>query len=401
MILNFPARLLQLPYSSVFTYYPRVLANHAWYCQRISKGERESAPKFRDFDIYKQNVTRDLLSKRRDRCSTSGLVGYHATLCGRRAFSLLSPASVVEWAPKPAQPYLRLMRLDKPIGTWLLYLPCTWSIALAADPGCLPQFSMLALFGVGAVLMRGAGCTINDMWDKNFDKKVARTASRPLAAGDVTRFQALVFLGGQLSLALCILLSFNYYSIALGAASLTLVVSYPLMKRITYWPQLYLGFTFNWGTLLGWSAIKGYCDWSVCLPLYMSGILWTLIYDTIYAHQDKVDDVLIGVKSTALRFNEQTKLWLIGFSAAMLAGLALTGVNCGQTLPYYVSLAVVGAHLAYQVYTLDMNDPENCWKKFTSNRSLGLLLFVGIVLGNLWRKEKEHQPTTNTFVAVH
>lgn len=314
---------------------------------------------------------------------------------------MLSSANAVERAPKAVKPYLRLMRLDKPIGTWLLYLPCTWSISLAADPGCLPQVSMLALFGAGAVLMRGAGCTINDMWDRDFDKKVVRTATRPLAAGDITFFQALVFLAGQLSLALCILLSLNYYSIALGAASLTLVVSYPLMKRVTYWPQLILGFTFNWGALLGWSAIKGSCDWSVCLPLYTSGILWTLIYDTIYAHQDKVDDVLIGVRSTALRFNEKTKLWLSGFSAAMLAGLVLTGVNCEQTLPYYISLAAVGAHLAHQVYTLDISDPENCWKKFSSNRSLGVLLFVGIVLGSLWRKEKEHQPTINMPVAVH
>ncbi|XP_043304041.1 4-hydroxybenzoate polyprenyltransferase, mitochondrial isoform X4 [Cervus elaphus] len=202
----------------------------------------------------------------------------------RRPLSL-SAAAVVNSAPRPLQPYLRLMRLDKPIGTWLLYLPCTWSIGLAADPGCLPDWYMLSLFGTGAVLMRGAGCTINDMWDQDFDKKVTRTASRPIAAGDISTFQSFVFLGGQLTLALGILLCLNYYSIALGAASLLLVITYPLMKRITYWPQLALGLTFNWGALLGWSAIKGSCDPSVCLPLYFSGIMWTLIYDTIYAHQ--------------------------------------------------------------------------------------------------------------------
>ncbi|MBN3278676.1 COQ2 protein, partial [Polyodon spathula] len=265
----------------------------------------------------------------------------------RRQFSL-SAAGIVNSAPKSVQPYLRLMRFDKPIGTWLLYLPCMWSIGLAAEPGCLPDLYMLMLFGTGAVLMRGAGCTINDMWDKDFDKKVSRTASRPIAAGEITRFQALVFLGGQLSVALGVLLCLNYYSIALGAASLSLVVTYPLMKRITYWPQLVLGLTFNWGALLGWSAIKGSCDWSVCLPLYFSGVMWTLVYDTIYAHQDKADDVLVGVKSTALRFQEQTKPWLCGFSAAMLFGLIVTGVSCDQTLPYYGALAVVGAHLAYQ-----------------------------------------------------
>lgn len=312
---------------------------------------------------------------------------------GRRFFSL-TPAGIVNAAPASVQPYLRLMRLDKPIGTWLLYLPCTWSIGLAADPGCLPDLRMLALFGVGALLMRGAGCTINDMWDKDFDKKVSRTATRPIASGEITPFQALVFLGGQLSLALGVLLCLNYYSIALGAASLSLVVTYPLMKRITYWPQFVLGLTFNWGALLGWSAVKGSCDWSVCLPLYVSGVMWTLIYDTIYAHQDKDDDLKVGVKSTALRFQENTKLWLIGFTGAMLSGLVLAGANADQTLPYYCAVSAVAIHLAHQIYAVDINRPEDCWKKFASNRNLGLLLFLGIVTGNLWKKRNDHQYET-------
>ncbi|NXG24047.1 COQ2 protein, partial [Grallaria varia] len=294
-----------------------------------------------------------------------------------------SAAELVRAAPAPLQPYLRLMRLHQPAGTWLLYLPCTWSIGLAADPGSLPDWHMLSLFGVGAVLMRGAGCTINDMWDSDFDRKVARTATRPLAAGDISTFQSFVFLGGQLSLALYVLMCLNYYSIVLGAASLPLVVTYPLMKRITYWPQLVLGLTFNWGALLGWSAIKGSCDWSVCLPLYFSGIMWTLVYDTIYAHQDKRDDIMIGVKSTALHFKEDTKQWLSGFSLAMLFSLCVAGMNCNQTFPYYSAVAAVGAHLAHQIYTLDIDKPEHCWKKFASNRTVGILLFTGIVLGNL------------------
>ncbi|XP_034450659.1 4-hydroxybenzoate polyprenyltransferase, mitochondrial [Hippoglossus hippoglossus] len=307
---------------------------------------------------------------------------------GRRSFSL-SPAAIVNSAPAPVQPYLRLMRLDKPIGTWLLYLPCTWSIALAADPGCLPHLGMLTLFGTGALLMRGAGCTINDMWDKDFDTKVSRTATRPIASGAISRMQALVFLGGQLSLALGVLLCLNNYSIALGAASLSLVVSYPLMKRITYWPQFVLGLTFNWGALLGWSAVQGSCDWSVCLPLYFSGVMWTLIYDTIYAHQDKEDDIKVGVKSTALRFQEQTKPWLSGFTVAMMSGLVVAGVNAEQTLPYYAVLSAVAVHLTHQIYTLHINKPEDCWKKFVSNRNLGLLLFLGIVAGNLWKERRE------------
>eukprot|EP00069_Balaena_mysticetus_P011061 bmy_20966T0 len=197
----------------------------------------------------------------------------------------LPAVAIVNSAPRPLQPYLRLMRLDKPIGTWLLYLPCTWSIGLAAEPGCFPDWYMLSLFGTGAVLMRGAGCTINDMWDQDYDKKVTRTASRPIAAGDISTFQSFVFLGGQLTLALGVLLCLNYYSIALGAASLLLVITYPLMKRITYWPQLAL----------------------------------------------------------------DTKQWLSGFTVAMLGALSLVGVNIGQTVPYYTALAAVGAHLAHQV----------------------------------------------------
>ncbi|XP_061673035.1 4-hydroxybenzoate polyprenyltransferase, mitochondrial [Syngnathoides biaculeatus] len=307
---------------------------------------------------------------------------------GRRTFSV-SATAIVNAAPGPVQPYLRLMRLDKPIGTWLLYLPCTWSIALAAEPGCLPDLGMLGLFGTGAVLMRGAGCTINDMWDEDFDKKVSRTATRPIACGDVSRLQALVFLGGQLSLALGVLVCLNYYSIALGAASLSLVVTYPLMKRVTYWPQLVLGLAINWGALLGWAAVRGACDWSVCLPLYFSGVMWTLTYDTIYAHQDKEDDVKVGVKSTALRFGEQTKPWLCGFTAAMMAGLVMAGVHAEQTLPYYVSLAAVTFHLMHQISTLDMDKPEDCWKKFVSNRNLGLVLLLGIIAGNLWKEREE------------
>lgn len=333
--------------------------------------------------LHSQSIvlTRVLYSQRAIRPSVRLLETQHN---GRRSFSL-SAASIVKSAPAHVQPYLRLMRLDKPIGTWLLYLPCTWSIALAAEPGQLPHLGMLTLFGVGSLVMRGAGCTINDMWDKDFDKKVSRTATRPIASGEVSQLQALVFLGGQLSLGLGVLLCLNYYSIALGASSLLLVVTYPLMKRITYWPQLMLGLVFNWGALLGWSAVKGSCDWSVCLPLYLSGVMWTLMYDTIYAHQDKEDDVKIGVKSTALKFQEQTKPWLSGFSVAMMSGLIVAGMNANQTLPYYAVLTTVGIHLAHQIYTLDINKPEDCWKKFVSNRNLGLLLFLGIVTGNLWK----------------
>ncbi|XP_051168927.1 4-hydroxybenzoate polyprenyltransferase, mitochondrial [Leptopilina boulardi] len=294
-------------------------------------------------------------------------------------------AKLVNSSPHKLQPYMKLMRIEKPIGSWLLFWPCGWSIALAAPIGSLPDLKMLALFGLGSCIMRGAGCTINDMWDQDIDKKVARTRERPLASGDVTQFQALVFLGGQLSLALLILLQLNWYSILLGASSLGLVIIYPLMKRVTYWPQFILGMTLNWGALLGWSAIHGTCNWSICLPLYMSGICWTILYDTIYAHQDKVDDLIVGIKSTALKFGANTKLYLSGFGASMVGGLITSGLIAEQTLPYYISVGLVAGHITHQIYTLDIDSPNDCAQKFISNHSLGMLLFFGIVFGNLYK----------------
>ncbi|XP_058794739.1 4-hydroxybenzoate polyprenyltransferase, mitochondrial [Phymastichus coffea] len=299
--------------------------------------------------------------------------------------------NIVEKAPSKFQPYMRLMRIDKPIGSWLLFWPCGWSIAMAAPGGAFPDLGMLALFGVGAFIMRGAGCTINDMWDIDIDRKVIRTKDRPLVTGIVTPFQALVFLGGQLSLGLLVLLQLNWYSIFLGASSLGLVIIYPLMKRITYWPQLILGMTFNWGALLGWSAIQGSLDWSICLPLYTAGICWTILYDTIYAHQDKLDDILLNIKSTALKFGDKTKLYLTGFGTIMITNLFISGYYADQTLPYYGAVGLVGSHLLYQLCTLDINDPSNCAKKFISNHKVGMILFAGIVLGNLLKNAKNNK----------
>ncbi|CAK9804445.1 4-hydroxybenzoate polyprenyltransferase, mitochondrial [Anthophora plagiata] len=294
-------------------------------------------------------------------------------------------ARLLNNSPAKIQPYLKLIRIDKPIGSWLLFWPCGWSIAMAAPPGALPDLQLLALFGMGAFVMRGAGCTINDMWDQDIDGMVARTKDRPLVTGEISPLQSLIFLGSQLTLGLLILLQLNLYSIILGASSLVLVILYPVMKRVTYWPQLILGMTFNWGALLGWSAVHGSCDWSVCLPLYTAGICWTLLYDTIYAHQDKMDDVIIGVKSTALKFGDKTKIYLSGFSAAMITGLVTSGLLITQTWPYYAAVGLVGTHLANQIYSLDINNPKDCAKKFISNHRVGMILFGGIILGNLMR----------------
>lgn len=315
-----------------------------------------------------------------------------ASLQQKRCLSIA--AKLVSNASPKVQPYMKLMRIDKPIGSWLLFWPCGWSIALAAPANALPDLYMLALFGTGAFVMRGAGCTINDMWDQDIDKKVARTMDRPLVTGQITPKQSLVFLAGQLSLGLLVLLQLNWYSVFLGASSLGLVIIYPLMKRVTYWPQLILGMTFNWGALLGWSAIHGSCDWSICLPLYAAGICWTILYDTIYAHQDRVDDILLGMKSTAIKFGEDTKFYLSGFGIVMIASLITSGILTTQTWPYYTAVGLIATHISNQIYTLNINNPKDCAKKFVSNHRVGMILFIGIVLGNLMKKsvvEKESE----------
>lgn len=307
---------------------------------------------------------------------------------------------LVASAPVSIQPYLKLARYDRPIGTWLLYWPCTWGIASAASSGCFPDLGMLALFGTGSLIMRGAGCTINDMWDRDIDGKVQRTRNRPLVNGEIGLQQAWIYLAGQLSVGLGILLQLNWYSVALGASSMILVITYPLMKRVTYWPQLMLGFTFNWGALLGYSAITGSVNPTICLPLYISGVCWTIIYDTIYAHQDVKDDLQLGMKSTAIHFGADTKLWLSGFATTMVSSLLVSGVMNEQTLPYYAAVALVASHLANQITTLDIDNAKDCGKKFVSNAQVGLIIFCGIVLGTLMKdrmaqEEGEENVKTN------
>jgi len=304
-----------------------------------------------------------------------------------RPFKVAS--NLVSSLPSPLQPFLRLARLDKPIGTWLLFWPCGWSLCLATPAGQMPDLHMLAVFGMGALVMRGAGCTINDMWDKNIDKAVERTRDRPITSGKVTMFDALVFLGAQLGVGLLVLLQLNWYSVLLGAASMGLVVTYPVMKRFTYYPQFVLGLAFNWGALLGWSAITGSCNWSVVLPLYVAGISWTMIYDTIYAHQDKYDDVIIGMKSTAIKFGDQTPVCLSCFATTMISCLGYCGWSTGQTWPYYGALLGVGGHLAHQIRTLDINDRDDCAQKFVSNRWVGLGVFLGLLTGTLMKESEE------------
>ncbi|CAM6125345.1 unnamed protein product [Calypogeia fissa] len=285
--------------------------------------------------------------------------------------------------PEYLRPYAQLARLDKPIGTWLLAWPCFWSICLAAPSGSLPDLEILGWFGLGAILLRGAGCTVNDLLDSDIDGKVKRTQQRPIASGVLTSFQGLSFLGFQLLLGLGVLLQLNDFSKLLGASSLLLVGTYPLMKRWTYWPQAYLGLTFNWGALLGWAAVHGNLDLSSVLPLYASGVCWTLVYDTIYAHQDKEDDVKVGVKSTALRFGNETRTWLTGFSTGCVTFLTLAGYNCGLGWPFYAGMVATAGHLAWQVSTVDIQNRVDCNSKFVSNKWFGAIVCSSIVFGKL------------------
>lgn len=338
-----------------------------------------------NYKISKQGVRKPVKSTLNEKDETTQ---FNTTNVWSQQRNATFATKIVNNAPPKVQPYLKLIRMDKPIGSWLLFWPCGWSIAMAASPGTLPDLQLLALFGAGAFIMRGAGCIINDMWDQDIDGMVTRTKDRPLVTGEISPLQSLIFLGSQLTLGLLVLLQLNLYSIILGASSIVLVILYPVMKRVTYWPQLILGMTFNWGALLGWSAVQGSCDWCICLPLYISGICWTLLYDTIYAHQDKMDDLIVGIKSTALKFGSRTKTYLCGFSTVMIAGLITSGALVAQTWPYYTAVGIVGTHLANQIYNLNIDNPADCSKKFISNHRIGIILFAGIVLGNIMKDSK-------------
>src|SRR4051794_18765173 len=289
-------------------------------------------------------------------------------------------------APRWARPYLRLSRFDRPIGSWLLLMPCWWSAALAAaiahDISRLPPTIML--FFVGAFVMRGAGCTWNDITDRDLDAKVERTRSRPLPSGQVSAKQALVFLVVQALIGLVVLLQFNRFAIGTGIASLAIVAIYPFMKRITWWPQIVLGLAFSWGALMGFAVIFARID-VTALVLYAGAISWVIGYDTIYAHQDAEDYALIGVNSTARLFDSHTHQTLIVFYglAVMLIGIALASGDARW--PAWFGLAAFAAHLAWQIKRLNISDPELCRRVFYSNRDAGLLLFAGLLADAVMR----------------
>jgi 4-hydroxybenzoate polyprenyltransferase len=288
---------------------------------------------------------------------------------------------VIRCLPDSLQPYAQLMRLDRPIGWWLLVLPCWWGLALAQISVGGGQFNLwlAGLFLAGAIVMRGAGCTLNDIADRDFDAKVERTKNRPIASGRVSVRGAVAFLVVLFALGFLILLQFNRFTVMAGAVSTILIALYPFMKRITYYPQFVLGLAFNWGALLGWTALQGSLSWAPVL-LYAGGVLWTLAYDTIYAHQDKDDDVLIGVKSTALKFGDATPNYLVGFFGGALVLFGLAFAQTGVSPLAYLGLLAAALHAGWQVQHFDGNDSAQCLKLFKANRGFGLLVLCGLLL---------------------
>lgn len=290
-------------------------------------------------------------------------------------------------APPAWRPYLRLARADRPIGSWLLLLPCWWSAAIAAIAAGwpLPNLWHMLLFAIGAVAMRGAGCTYNDLVDRDIDGRVERTRSRPLPSGQVTPRQAKLFMGAQIGVGAAVLLALaEPFAWAVGIASLVVVAVYPFMKRITSWPQSVLGLAFSWGALMGWAAAFGRLD-APALLLYAGSILWVIGYDTIYAHQDREDDAIVGVRSTALLFGERTPLFLSLFYAAAVAMFALALWSLGAPLLAYAGLAAFALHLVWQLRRLDIADPDLCLALFKSNRDAGLIFLAGLMAAALLR----------------
>ena len=298
--------------------------------------------------------------------------------------SQIADAPVNNWvdsrAPEFTRPYLKLARADRPIGIWLLLWPCWWSLALVQGTGEFwTNIWFFILFAVGATVMRAAGCTYNDILDRHYDGKVARTRNRPIPSGQVSVKQAAVFMVACCLIGLFVLLQFNLFTILLGFCSLGIVAIYPLMKRITHWPQLVLGLAFSWGALMGWSSAKAELDWAPVF-LYLSVVFWTIGYDTIYAHQDKEDDALLGLKSTALLFGSSTKSWLTLFYGLTILFLFLAGTFAYSGLIFYLGLAIAALHLLWQIFSLDIEDEQNCLTRFRANRDFGTLVFLTLLL---------------------
>ncbi|MFN8890922.1 MAG: 4-hydroxybenzoate octaprenyltransferase [Alphaproteobacteria bacterium] len=309
------------------------------------------------------------------------MAGFHAPYSPMSGHTDIRTSGWVARLPQAWRPYALLMRLDRPIGSWLLFLPGLWAFAMVA-PDWRQGLWLTALFGLGAVLMRGAGCVVNDLWDRDLDRQVERTAGRPLASGALRARHALVFLALVLAAALLILLQLNRAAQMLGVASLVPVVLYPLAKRVTDWPQAVLGVIFSWAAPMGYAAVTGGLD-AAAFALWAAGFFWILGYDTIYAHQDREDDALVGIRSSALRLGEKTRPFLILCYGLTMGLLVLAGWLAGLAPWYLLGLALPGAMLARQVIQLDIADPALCLRLFKANRDVGLAIAAALLLGRL------------------
>jgi len=288
---------------------------------------------------------------------------------------------VDRFAPAALAPFLRLARADRPIGFFLLALPCFWSVALAGRSigEAYPDPWLLVLFAAGALVMRAAGCTYNDLVDRDLDAQVARTRGRPLPSGQITPRAAFIFMLVLCLIGLVVLLSFNSTTIWLGLGVIPIVALYPFVKRFSHWPQVVLGLAFNWGALLGWPAVLGRLDWPAVV-LYAGAVAWTIGYDTIYAHQDREEDDLIGLKSTALKFGRATKAWLALLYAIAWLAIVAAGIMAHAGTAFLLVMMAAAAQLAWQIATLDIDDPENCLERFRSNRDFGAIVLAAILI---------------------
>ena len=299
--------------------------------------------------------------------------------------SAIADAGAGNWvdrfAPAWLLPYLRLARADRPVGFFLLAFPCFWSVALAARSldEAYPDLRLLLLFAIGALVMRAAGCTYNDIVDRDIDAQVARTRARPIPSGQVSLQNAILFMVALSLIGFAVLLQFNTFTVWLGLGVLPIVALYPFVKRFSSWPQLVLGLAFNWGALLGWTSVLGRLDWAAVV-LYAGAVAWTIGYDTIYAHQDRDEDGVLGLKSTALRFGRATYAWLaVLYTLAFFAILA-AGIMAHAGMAFLVGMTAAAAQLAWQVATLNIADPDNCLRRFRSNRDFGAIVFGGILI---------------------
>lgn len=287
---------------------------------------------------------------------------------------------VSRWLPRSWQPYARLCRLDRPVGTWLTLLPCLAALVQAADGW--PTLWRLFIFSLGALLMRGVGCTINDIWDRKLDSQVERTRFRPLTSGQLTLKNALYFLLGQLLVCAMLLLTINAYSRWLALALLPLVVIYPLCKRFTHWPQVVLGIAFNWGMLMAWSDTQNSVPLAAVL-FWLGAVCWQVGYDSLYAYADLRDDIKMGMKSTAILFGDKGKQWIGGFYVATWVLWAWAGLLLGLHWSYYAALALIGAHFVWQVSVFDLQRPDRNFQLFRANMTAGVMLIVACLIGTL------------------